>query len=144
MGLLYWDGSLPEVRRFKDLASQGHQIECVLNQCRFMGHTYHPAGRADEMAQGGLMVIPRQYPFSNYQEFLVWLDSTETSDKYCFEKAQSGETDTQQITRLEYNLAMFKAYKQNQTKFPKEVYAQRQWEFDRLRELKSTRGMSYG
>jgi len=88
------------------------------------------------------MVKPRLYPFSNYREFLVWLDSTETSDKYCFEKAVSDETDADQIKRLEFNLAMYKSYLQNQTKFPKEIHEQRKWEFARLRELSTAAGGS--
>jgi len=82
------------------------------------------------------MAQPRLYPFSNMREFHVWLESTDPTDKYCFKKAVDNETDTDQITRLEFNLAMYKSYLQNQTRFPQEVHDQRKWEFERLRDLR--------
>jgi len=77
----------------------------------------------------------RLYPFSNYAEFKVWLDSVEPTDQYGFEKATNNEPDPEQIKRLKYNLAVYRAYMQNQSRFPQELHAQRKWEFGRLREL---------
>jgi len=80
--------------------------------------------------------MQRLYPFSNYEEFKHWLADIAPADEYGFRKATSFESDTDQIQRLEYNLAVYREYGKNQSRFPQEIHDQRKWEFERLRQLR--------
>ena len=85
----------------------------------------------------------RIYPFSNYEEFKKWLAGVAPCDEYGFRKATDNESIPEQIERLEYNLAVYREFMRNRSKFPPAVHEQRKWEFERLREIRKPIEIDY-
>ena len=71
------------------------------------------------------------YPFKTYDEFKVWLESTDPQDKYGFYKKPSNNED------LKFNLCLYKQYLLNGSKFPREIHEKLSKEFLRERETRS-------
>ncbi len=83
-----------------------------------------------------------KYPFHNYESFTRWLDSTDPCDEYGFQKAIDHESIPEQITRLEYNLAVYREYMKNESKFPQVVHDSRMFDLKRLREIREPIGQA--
>lgn len=69
----------------------------------------------------------------NWKDFL---DSIDPLDEFCFHKPPArGETEEQEIERLQLNLAKYREYMKNNSTFPREVHDARMADLARLREL---------
>lgn len=69
----------------------------------------------------------------DWKEFL---DSIDPLDDYNFHKPVPGESIPEEITRLELNLAYYREYMKNQSRFPQGVHDQRMADLKRLREIR--------
>lgn len=78
--------------------------------------------------------------FSNYEDFTEWLDSISPIDDHGFHVRQhdywNDEPVELEVERLEFNLAAYREYLKNGSKFPPEVHQQRMADLKRLRDIR--------
>lgn len=72
----------------------------------------------------------------NNEDWKQFLDSIDPLDDYGFHKPKPGEQVGDEIARLELNLAYYREFMKNKSKFPQDVHEARMADLERLRKIR--------